>query len=237
MKIFTAAVAAIAAIAFFSGCNKPAVEETAPVTLVTTADTISYLIGNDIGNSLKSVNDEVVLEVVFAGIRDRLAGKDPRFPPNQERIIMEAFSMKMQEKKMSERRGQAKKNLEESEKFLAENGKKDGVVTTESGLQYIVIKKGDGPVPNDSSRVSVHYEGTLLNGKVFDSSIKRGTPAVFNVSQVVKGWTEALKLMNTGSKFKIFVPPQLGYGERGMAHDIEPNMMLIFEIELLEIVK
>ena len=120
---------------------------------------------------------------------------------------------------------------------MEENAGKEGVKTTASGLQYTVIKEGDGPVPADTSRVKVHYEGTLLDGKVFDSSIKRGEPTVFGVNQVIKGWTEALKLMKVGSKYKVFIPPELAYGRRGAGKDIGPNKLLVFEVELLGIEK
>lgn len=221
------------------GCSQQAdsKKDTGPVNLVTTADTISYLIGKDIGRSLKEIEDEVVLDIVVRALRDQLAGTTKKIDPEAERIVMRSFQMSMQQKKTAEQEKEGKKNLEEAEKFLEENKKKEGVVTTESGLQYIVLKKGDGPVPTDSSKVEVHYEGKLLSGKVFDSSIKRGKPAVFGVTKVIKGWTEILKIMKVGSKYKIFVPPDLAYGKRGMAHDIKPNMMLIFEIELLSIKK
>lgn len=224
-------------IGLLIGCSRQsdAKQDAGPVNLVTTADTISYLIGKDIGRSMKDLEDEVVLDIVIRAMRDQLSGTTKEIDPEAERIIMRAFQMKMQQKKMSERDEEAKKNLAEAEKFLEENKKKEGVVTTESGLQYIVLKEGDGPIPTDSSKVEVHYEGKLLSGKVFDSSLKRGKPAVFNVTKVIKGWTEILKIMNVGSKYKIFVPPELAYGKRGMPHDIKPNMMLIFEIELLGI--
>jgi FKBP-type peptidyl-prolyl cis-trans isomerase FkpA len=242
MNTFHASAIALAAVVAMAGCaNKPAAGKAAtdgPVSLVTTADTISYLIGNDIARSLKSVNDEIVLDVVFAGIKDRIADKEPRFAPEQERVIMEAFGMRMQQKQMAKSEAEATANLAEAKKFLDENGKKEGVITTASGLQYIVLKQGDGPVPaSDSAKVKVNYEGTLLNGKVFDSSIKRGEPAIFKLNQVIKAWTEGVRLMKVGSKYKFFVHPDLAYGRRGMPHDIGPNTMLIFEIELLGLEK
>ncbi|MBN1575975.1 MAG: FKBP-type peptidyl-prolyl cis-trans isomerase [Chitinispirillaceae bacterium] len=235
-RMYGAAVAFSAAIVLW-GCNKPAVEEKGPVNLATTTDTVSYMIGNDIARSLKNVKDDIVLDIVLAGIRDQLAGNPPRFSAEQERFIMEAFSMQMQQKHMAKSEDKAAKNLKEAKAFLEENGKKPGVVTTKSGLQYIILKEGEGPIPPDSSNVKVNYEGTLLSGKIFDSSIKRGKPAIFKTHQVIAGWTEALKLMKVGSKYKLFVPPDLAYGRRGMPHDIGPNVMLIFEVELLGIEK
>lgn len=241
MNMFYVSAIALASAFAMAGCaNKPAEKAAtaAPVNLVTTADTVSYLIGNDIARSLKSISDEVVLDIIFAGIKDRIADKESRFPPEQERVIMEAFSMRMQQKQMAKSETEASANLAEAKKFLDENGKKEGVVTTASGLQYIVLKQGDGPTPaTDSTKVKVHYEGTLLTGKVFDSSIKRGEPAIFSLNQVIKGWTEGVKLMKVGSKYKFFVHPDMAYGRRGMAHDIGPNVLLVFEIELLGIEK
>jgi FKBP-type peptidyl-prolyl cis-trans isomerase FklB len=132
-------------------------------------------------------------------------------------------------------RGQEAKST--GDKFLAENGKKKGVTTTASGLQYEVLKAGDGPKPAATDKVNVHYHGTLINGKVFDSSVERGQPITFGVQEVIKGWTEALQLMPVGSKWKIFIPSQLAYGEQGAGGDIGPNEALVFEVELLGIVK
>jgi FKBP-type peptidyl-prolyl cis-trans isomerase FkpA len=234
-RFLNASITILAVITIF-GCEKgKTVENGAPVNLATTADTISYLVGTQIATSLKDIKEEIVLDVIFAGMKDKLADKEPRIPEDQERIIMQAFGMQMQQKQMAKADAQANKNLDEAKKFLEENGKKAGVVTTASGLQYTVLKQGDGPLPNDSSKVKVDYVGTLLNGKEFDSSIKRGQPAIFNINQVIPGWTEALKLMKVGSKYKLFIHPDLGYGRRGMAHDIGPNALLIFEVELLGI--
>jgi FKBP-type peptidyl-prolyl cis-trans isomerase len=128
-------------------------------------------------------------------------------------------------------------NLETGNAFLEENKSREGVNTTASGLQYEVISEGDGPKPSADDRVRVHYHGTLIDGTVFDSSVERGEPAVFGVGQVIPGWTEALQLMPVGSKWKIYVPSNLAYGERGAGADIGPNTTLIFEVELLEIVE
>lgn len=146
---------------------------------------------------------------------------------------MQAFENNMREKEAA--RGNEAKAA--GEKFLAENGKKKGVTTTASGLQYEILKAGDGPKPQATDRVNVHYHGTLLNGKVFDSSVERGQPITFGVQEVIKGWTEALQLMPVGSKWRIFIPSNLAYGEQGAGGDIGPNEALIFDVELLGIVK
>jgi len=123
---------------------------------------------------------------------------------------------------------------EEQEKFLQDNGKKEDVVTLPSGLQYLILKNGDGKKPGPTTMVTVHYEGSLVNGKIFDSSYKRGKPATFGVHQVIAGWTEALQLMPVGSKWKLFIPSSLGYGARGAGGSIPPHATLIFEVELLD---
>ena len=125
------------------------------------------------------------------------------------------------------------KNTEEQEKFLQDNAVKEGIVTLPSGLQYLILKKGDGEKPGPSTMVTVHYEGSLINGKIFDSSYKRGTPATFGVHQVIPGWTEALQLMPAGSKWRLFIPSSLGYGARGAGGSIPPHATLIFDVELI----
>jgi FKBP-type peptidyl-prolyl cis-trans isomerase len=239
MNKFQVSVVVAAAAIVLSGCKTKQTEATSEsAKLATSADTVSYLIGCDIARSLKTIKDDIVLDIVFSGMKDWLKGKQDRFTPNQERVVMEAFGKTMQEKQMAKTEGEANANLAEAKKFLDENGKKEGVITTPSGLQYTVLKQGNGPtLASDSATVTVHYEGTLLDGKVFDSSIKRGQPSKLKLTQVIAGWKEGLRLMKVGSKYKFFVPPDLAYGRRGMAHDIKPNMMLIFEVELLGIEK
>ena len=141
----------------------------------------------------------------------------------------------MQAKAQKEKEDKFKNNIEESKQYLATNGKREGVITTESGLQYEVIKEGSGSQPKLTDKVSVHYHGTLIDGTVFDSSVKRGTPASFPVSGVIAGWTEALQLMHVGDKWKLTIPSELAYGDRGAGELIGPNAALIFEVELLQI--
>ncbi len=143
----------------------------------------------------------------------------------------------MQEKAQSRLAEVAAKNMEEGNRFLADNAKVDGVKTTASGLQYVVVKEGEGETPAADSKVKVHYEGKLIDGRVFDSSVARGEPAVFGVNQVIPGWTEALQLMKVGAKYKLFIPSAIAYGERGAGQVIPPNATLIFEVELLDVVK
>ena len=145
--------------------------------------------------------------------------------------------MEAEKKKAEENKILYGDNIEKGENFLAENGKREGVVTTTSGLQYEIIKKGNGATPTANDKVRVHYHGTLIDGTVFDSSIDRGEPAEFGVSQVIKGWTEALQLMPVGSKWKLYIPYDLAYGDKEVSEEIKPYSTLIFEVELLDIVK
>ncbi len=193
----------------------------------TGADPASYGIGYDFGMNISSnglLASDVKQADLVAGIMDALAGKDPSVKAEVVEAAMQALG-----KKIVERRKEA------ATKFLEENKKKEGVQSTASGLQYQVLKAGSGAVPTAQSTVSVHYEGKLINGQIFDSSIQRGQPASFGVGQVIPGWTEALMRMKVGDKWKLFIPPDLAYGERGSPPVIGPNEALIFEVELLEV--
>jgi FKBP-type peptidyl-prolyl cis-trans isomerase len=212
-------------------------EKSKTVTLNTNRDTVSYFIGTDIAKSLENIRDEIDMDVLIQGLNDKLSDKKLLVNENQAQKVMREFSSKMQKKQRDEKEAEGKENKESGEKFLEENKGKEGVVTTESGLQYSVIKQGNGKKPEKTDRVRVHYKGTTIDGKEFDSSYKRGEPATFPITGVIKGWTEALLLMNVGSKYKLCIPSDLAYGERGAGQDIGPNSTLIFEVELLDIVK
>jgi FKBP-type peptidyl-prolyl cis-trans isomerase FklB len=194
--------------------------------LTTEKDSISYglgiIMGTSIGNAgIEDLNDELFLK----GINDAIDGNQPVLAPDQANKFLNEYVGKLNAKR-------AQKNLEESKEFLAENSKKEGVVTLPSGLQYKVVRDGIGKSPADTSFVTVHYTGRLLDGKIFDSSVERGQPAQFPVNGVIPGWTEALKLMKTGASWILYIPPELGYGERG-TRGIMPNSVLVFEVELL----
>lgn len=206
-------------------------------TLETDKEKISYTIGNNIAQSLMQIKEEVVLEKVIQGIQDTFHEKPLQLTEEESRMIMQTFSMKMKKKQEQQQKKLADQVLEKGTRFLEENKKKEGVVTTESGLQYLVLKQGNGPKPSKTDRVKVHYKGTTIDGKEFDSSYKRGEPASFSITGVIKGWTEALFLMNVGGKYKLVIPASLAYGERGAGSNIEPNEVLVFEVELLEIEK
>src|SRR5256885_11508164 len=193
-------------------------------------DKVSYSIGLNIGFNLNRQNVQINPDVLAAGIKDAIAGK-PQLTTDQIKEIMATFEKDMEQKQ----KAAGEKNASEGAKFLDENKKKDGVKTTASGLQYKVIKDGTGAQPKATDTVTVNYRGTLINGTEFDSSYKRGQPATFPVNGVIKGWTEALQLMKQGSKYQLFIPSTLAYGERAMGPDIGPNSTLIFEVELQDV--
>lgn len=191
---------------------------------------ISYALGLNVGNNLQSSGIEnLSLKEFIKGVQDVVEG-NPQAMTNQEagqmlRSYFEDLQQKLEDKQKSE--GIA---------FLAENGKREGVVTLPSGLQYEVLVEGTGAKPSANQSVKCHYHGTLINGVVFDSSVERGEPATFGVSQVIKGWVEALQLMSVGSKWRLFIPSELAYGAQGAGQHIQPHSTLIFDVELLEII-
>jgi FKBP-type peptidyl-prolyl cis-trans isomerase FklB len=193
-------------------------------------DKVSYSIGMQIASNLIRQKVELNPDVLGAGVKEALAGK-PRLTPDQVKDIMAQFEKDTEQKQ----KGAGEKNKSEGAKFLEENKKKPGVKTTASGLQYKVEKEGTGAQPKATDMVTVNYRGTLIDGTEFDSSYKRGQPATFPVNGVIKGWTEALQLMKQGSKYQLFIPSNLAYGERAMGPDIGPNSTLIFEVELQDV--
>lgn len=205
-----------------------------PVTLETTKQKASYSIGFNIGSSLKDIKNEVDLDILINGLKDSAREVEPQLKPDVMQKTIQEFQMEIKKSMNEKRKVEGEKNAAEGKKFLEENAKKDGVKVTESGLQYTVLKEGEGNNPKPTEMVKVHYKGTLLNGEVFDSSYKRKEPAKFPLNRVIPGWTEGLQLMKPGAKFKFFIPSQLGYKERG-TRNIGPNSMLIFEVELLSI--
>lgn len=219
--------------------NKAADNDIAKASgLKTEREQASYMIGMDIGRTLKPLKDEVDLDVVVKAAKTMMDDGKPLLTDEQAMQIAQQFGQRIQEKKMKEMEEASKKNVAEGEKFLAENAKKPNVKTTASGLQYQVLTEGTGPKPKATDMVKVHYKGELLDGTKFDSSYDRKEPAVFSLEQVVPGWSEGVQLMNVGSKYKMWVPSKLGYGEQGTpGGPIAPNSTLVFEVELLEIVK
>lgn len=198
---------------------------------------VSYSLGLQIGGDMRRNQIPVDLQSLVAGISDALKGVEPKLSEEQRREVMMRFQQEMQQKAQARMAEAGKQNEVTGTTFLAENAKKEGIQVTQSGLQYRVVKKGTGATPTAEDTVRCHYEGTLINGTVFDSSYKRGEPAAFPVSGVISGWTEALQLMKVGGKWELFIPAKLAYGERGSPPRIAPNEVLLFTIELLDIAK
>lgn len=203
----------------------------------TDKEKVSYVIGTQIGESLKPAGDEIDLDVLVRTMKQTIDGKAPKLDEAEAMQVMQAFGERMQAKQLADMEKAKQENAAEGEKFLAGNGKKPGVTTTESGLQYEVITEGTGAKPKADDTVRVHYKGTLLDGETFDSSYDRNEPVQFALQQVVPGWQEGLQLMPVGSKYKFWIPGKLGYGEQGTpGGPIGPNATLVFEVELLDIV-
>lgn len=214
---------------------KPATAET---TIASTQDSISYSIGVFMAQNLKQQGiSDLNNALLVRGLQDAMKGQETLLSQAQCSQVMNNFMQKQMTARNAEGMKASAENKKIGSAFLAENKTKAGVVTTASGLQYSVEKEGTGAKPTASDRVKVHYTGRLIDGKVFDSSVERGTPAEFGVTEVIRGWTEALQLMPVGSKWKLFIPSDLAYGDRAAGADIKPGSTLIFDVELLDIVK
>jgi FKBP-type peptidyl-prolyl cis-trans isomerase FklB len=198
-------------------------------------DKVSYSIGIDIGTNLKNAGVDVDQEILAKGIKDGLSGNSPAMTKEEMQQALMDLQKEMVAKQTERMKVLAEKNKKEGDAFLAENKSKEGVKTLPSGLQYKVVTEGTGPKPKPTDTVTVNYRGTLVDGTEFDSSYKRGQPATFPVNGVIPGWTEALQLMPTGSKWQLFIPANLAYGERGAGQNIGPNATLIFDVELLAV--
>lgn len=203
--------------------------------LKTDAEKLSYTFGRNIGNSLKQAETDIVLDALSRGIDDSLHDKASQVPEEEMTRLSQEFNQKRMANQAAKIKESSEKNQKEGAAFLEQNKKKEGVKVTASGLQYRVEKKGEGPTPKETDTVKVDYRGTLLDGTEFDSSYKRGEPAVFPLNGVIKGWTEALQLMTVGSKYQLVIPAELAYGERGAGGMIGPNATLLFDVELLSI--
>lgn len=201
-------------------------------------DRISYALGMDIGRNMKLQEMDINPAVFAQGMGDAMGDGETKLTEDEARETLMSFQVEMQQKMAERHERDAVENKEKSDAFLAENKAKDGVTVTASGLQYEVITEGEGDVkPSANDRVKVDYTGKLLDDTVFDSSVERGQPAIFPVNRVIPGWTEALQLMTVGSKWKLVIPSELAYGERGAPPRIGPNSVLQFEVELLEIME
>ncbi len=238
----TVLIAGLACSSVLGADEKPAAAEkgdpptAAPSAFSSQKDKVGYAIGTNIGKSLKRDGLELNLEALFSGLKDAFAGEKSKMTAAEMQATLSKLQEEMQAKASEGDAKAGEENLKAGKEFLAKNGKRPEVTTTASGLQYEVLKKGDGAKPTASDKVKVHYHGTLVNGTVFDSSVDRKEPASFPVGGVIKGWVEALQLMPVGSKWKLAIPSDLAYGAQGPG-DIGANSTLIFEVELLAIEK
>lgn len=198
---------------------------------------VSYALGRNFASNLKEGGVDCDLNALMAGINDAMTGAKPKWTDEELGMCLERFSREMQQKEMTRVQQQAMKNTKEAKAFLAQNGKREGVQTTPSGLQYRVVTQGKGPAPTLADTVKCNYKGTLLNGTEFDASARHGGPAEFPVQGVIPGWTEALQKMHVGDKWQLFVPAELAYGMNPPGPPIEAGSLLVFEIELLDVAK
>jgi FKBP-type peptidyl-prolyl cis-trans isomerase len=205
------------------------------LTLKTQKDKVSYALGANLGMNLHKQSVEVDIVIIMRGLKDALAGGKLLLTDDEARAALTQLQSDLRNKQMEQMKSASELNKKEGGSFLTGNKTKEGVVTLPSGLQYKVLAEGTGPKPTAGDSVTCNYRGTLVSGKEFDSSYKRGHPETFPVTGVIKGWTEALQLMPVGSKWQLFVPAELAYGDRGAGPDIGPGATLIFEVELLSI--
>ena len=205
------------------------------IALNTLTQRLSYIVGENMAHQLKNDGLALDTDAITLAINDVMAGNPSRLTDAEKRSTVEQVQKESQEKQMAVHTEQSAKNQAEGAAYLADNAKKEGVITTDSGLQYKSLVAGNGAKPSKSDRVKVHYRGTLIDGTVFDSSYDRGEPIVFPVTGVIAGWIEGLQLMNVGSKFELTIPSQLAYGANGSGPAIGPDATLIFEVELLGI--
>ena len=203
--------------------------------LKTQKDKASYGVGVDIGNSVKRLGTDLNVDLVVKGLRDALAGQKLLLSDEEIRVALTTLQAELKQKQQGAQQAAGEQNKKAGDAFLAENKKKPGVVTLPDGLQYKILKAGTGKKPAPTDTVEVHYRGTLITGAEFDSSYKRGQPATFPANGVIKGWQEALQIMPVGSKWEIYIPAELAYGQTGAGAQIGPNATLIFEVELLSI--
>jgi FKBP-type peptidyl-prolyl cis-trans isomerase len=225
------ALFAVSAVAL--GCGQQVGGGSGSGKLASADDSVSYILGYKMGENLKQQSVPVKPDLIFRGLKEGMAGSAAMFSDSVMQSTMMAFQVRMMGIQRQKDSAAGLENKKDGEKFLADNKGKDGVKTTPSGLQYKVVKEGTGPRPSKTSTVTVHYKGTLLDGKEFDSSYKRGQPATFPLNQVIPGWTEGVALMNTGAKYEFWIPGDLAYGPQGSPPTIPPNATLHFEVELI----
>jgi len=231
----------IAGIAFVVCLSLPSVVFAADagksVELKTFKDKLSYSMGLDMGKYLNGIGEELDYERLVLGLKSGFEGTDALMSMEEMQSVQQEFAEKVKVKQEAQMKALQEENRKAGEAYLAENKAKKGVVVTESGLQYEIVKEGTGARPGAEDTVKVHYKGTKIDGTVFDDSNKRGEPATFGVTQVIPGWSEVLQLMKEGASYRVVIPPSLAYGEQGVPPMIEPNSVLVFEVDLLSIEK
>jgi FKBP-type peptidyl-prolyl cis-trans isomerase len=205
--------------------------------LKTYKEKLSYSMGLDMGTYLNGIGEELDYEKLQLGLKDGFDGKKALLTPEEMQSVQKEFAEKMKVKQEAQMKALQEENKKAGDAYLAENKAKKGVVVTESGLQYEVVKEGTGAKPTADDTVKVHYKGSMIDGTVFDDSNKRGEPATFGVTQVIPGWSEVLQLMKEGATYHVVIPAALGYGERGVPPMIEPNSVLVFDVDLISIEK
>jgi len=232
-------IAMAAAVVVMAGCSAgtQTKNKNEKLSLDNESAKFSYAIGLDVGRSLKRIGTKLDLAAFDAAVGSVIKGEKPMLSPKEAVAVKQSVLKAQQQKLLAKQKDLGLKNKAAGEKFLAENAKKEGVKTTASGLQYKVLRSGNGKKPKATDSVTVNYEGRLIDGTVFDSSYKRGKPVTFPLNGVIKGWTEGLQLMPVGSKYRFFLPPKLAYGARGAGGTVGPNATLVFDVELLSIKK
>ncbi|MDY6904224.1 MAG: FKBP-type peptidyl-prolyl cis-trans isomerase [Thermodesulfobacteriota bacterium] len=234
MKLSRQAILWAVLLIFATGCQNKT-QQTATPEPKTDKEKVSYIIGTNMGQSIGNISEEIDIPMLQKGMSDQIEGRELLVTAEEAQPLLQAFAETIKAKQQEEMDRTKDENLKAGKAFLEENKNKEGIITTETGLQYKVLKEGDGASPTATDRVKVHYKGTTIDGTVFDSSYDRGQPAVFQADQVIRGWTEGIQLMKEGGKYKLFIPARLAYGERGAGQKIGPNETLIFEVELLEV--
>ncbi len=233
----TCGMAAVALASALAGCGAPTEEPKQEVVLETTDARLSYGIGLRMGQRMSADGMTVDIAAYAAGLEDAMTGAEAQLTDEEINTEMSAFQERRQAEAEAERVALAQTNLEAGRAYMEEMSAREEVQTTESGLQYIVVEPGEGENPVAEDSVEVHYEGRLIDGTVFDSSFERGQTVTFGLTQVIAGWTEGLQLMKPGAKYKFIIPPELGYGEGGAGQMIGPNATLLFDVELIAVVK
>lgn len=238
MKKMIKPIAAASAVFALGACQPQEgtdADVTAELQLETPNQRLSYGVALGLGRNMANDGMSVDVDAFAAGLRDAMSGDPQRLTDEEIQQEMMAFQQRITEEREGMTQALAEANALAATTFLAENGSREGVMTTDSGLQYEVLTEGDGATPGPDDSVEVHYRGTLIDGTEFDSSYARGEPVTFGVGQVISGWTEALQLMQVGDKYKLFIPSELAYGAGGAGDRIGPNAALVFEVELLSI--